>query len=1009
MAKRASEPAATAPARPDAFLSYSRRDRQYVEARLATALEAAGKDVWIDLDDIRGGASDWRATVWAGIEASKAVVFVLSPDSLASRVCGEELAHATALNKRVIPLLHRPLDGVGVPEALERPNWIFGRDSDDFDVTVTTLVTALETDEPWLEMHARLTTRTAEWLRMERDGSYLLRGRDLRAAERWLDEKGEHAESPTNDQIAYINAGRRASQRRQAMLLGGVLVALGVSIVLGVVAYVQRQTARSQSFAAQAIEAAKRDPERALHLALDAAGLRKGPLVTRALRTSLVASGWTHILRDDKARPVNDVAFSPDGRRAATAGDDGSASVWDVARGHKTASLVGHRAAINSVAFSPDGRRIATAASDGTARVWDLAGHQLRVLSAAKAGEDVWSVAFDAQGRRLITGGAKGAATVWDLAGHRPRIPLVGAGEDRLVTTQFSRDGRHALTAGRAGEVWVWRIAAHPRRQQVLRPDTTAPRLAVALFSPDGRRVLAGYGSHPIPGEPDQPGAVCVWTLRAHHGASCHAQAGSITDAAFSPDGRRTVSASDSGTVVIRDAGSGRALVNLPRAGPINAVSFSSDGQHIVTAGDDRDARIWSRDGRLEHVLSGHTDAVNAATFSQDGDLVLTGSTDGSARVWPAGQGETALPGSLSGANFAFSPDGRRLLAVDPQGRALVWDLGRRGDPVAWRGKMGVSPGIVPPCDEPAGCSPWSRDSRYIAGVTGGDFQPTVWDVSRGVARRLGPAAFGAAFMPDMRVLLLDNGAGATIVDPTSASACAGGPIESLPAGGRPRAKRCAKLRTGAPVGSVDFTAAGRTLTLSNGRIALWGRDGQCIVIRCVHSSSPGGVEAAAVTADGRLLAVSAIDRVELYDVRAGRWHDASQAPHHVSRLVFDRAGNRLLAVGDDRAVRVWDVAHLGHRPEVLRHTSRVLDAEFSPDQGLVLTASADGMARLWDPTQEATLLELRTSPQGGARFSNDGRAIALGGQDGVRLRACEICAPFGRLVALARARLPDG
>src|SRR5436190_13777392 len=350
MAKRVTQTPATPPVRPDAFLSYSRRDSEYVESRLATALEAAGRDVWIDLDDIRGGASDWRATVWAGIEASKAVVFVLSPDSLASRVCGAELAHATALNKRIIPLLHRAVDGIGVPESLERPNWILGRDSDDFDVTVTTLLTALATDEQWIDMHARLTTRTAEWLRMDRDGSYLLRGRDLRAAERWLDDKGEHAESPTNDQVAYINAGRRASQRRQAMLLGGVVIALGVSIVLGVVAYVQRQTARSQSFAAQAIDAAGRDPEQALHLALDAAGLRKGPLVTRALRTSLAASGWTHILRDDKARPVNDVAFSPDGRLAAIVGDDASANVWDLHSGRRTASLLGHKAAINRVA-----------------------------------------------------------------------------------------------------------------------------------------------------------------------------------------------------------------------------------------------------------------------------------------------------------------------------------------------------------------------------------------------------------------------------------------------------------------------------------------------------------------------------------------------------------------------------------------------------------------------------------------------------------------------------------
>src|SRR5215203_6786284 len=164
MADSAVQPPATAFHRPDAFISYSRRDKDYVESRLAAALEARGKNLWIDLDDIRGGASDWRATVWAGIEASRVVVFVLTPDSVRSRVCGEELAHATSLNKRIIPVLHRPVEGLAFPEALERPNWILIRDEDDFDAGVAALVTALETDEAWLDMHARLTQRTAEWL-----------------------------------------------------------------------------------------------------------------------------------------------------------------------------------------------------------------------------------------------------------------------------------------------------------------------------------------------------------------------------------------------------------------------------------------------------------------------------------------------------------------------------------------------------------------------------------------------------------------------------------------------------------------------------------------------------------------------------------------------------------------------------------------------------------------------------------------------------------------------------
>ena len=101
--------------RPDVFVSYAREDKEFVEHRLTKALVERGKDVWIDVQDIRGGASDWRASVWAGIEAAKVFVFVLTPDALASTVCAEELRRSEELNKRIIPVLRRPVDDESVP------------------------------------------------------------------------------------------------------------------------------------------------------------------------------------------------------------------------------------------------------------------------------------------------------------------------------------------------------------------------------------------------------------------------------------------------------------------------------------------------------------------------------------------------------------------------------------------------------------------------------------------------------------------------------------------------------------------------------------------------------------------------------------------------------------------------------------------------------------------------------------------------------------------------------
>ena len=144
----ASEAAPDVAATPDVFIWDSRVDEAFVR-RLEGALRMRGKDVWIDWEDIPATAN-WRTRIFAGIDASRTFVAVLSPDLVESEICGEEIEHATQSNKRLIPILRRDVDRQGTPEALLVPNWIVFRDGDDFDDSVNRLVEALETDLEWL-------------------------------------------------------------------------------------------------------------------------------------------------------------------------------------------------------------------------------------------------------------------------------------------------------------------------------------------------------------------------------------------------------------------------------------------------------------------------------------------------------------------------------------------------------------------------------------------------------------------------------------------------------------------------------------------------------------------------------------------------------------------------------------------------------------------------------------------------------------------------------------------
>ena len=108
--------------------------------------------------------------------------------------------------------------------------------------------------------------------------------------------------------------------------------------------------------------------------------------------------------------PAYSVAYSPDGKRLASASGFGGAMVklWDVQTGKELLSLKGAGA---RVVFSPDGKRLASGAEDKTVKVWDAqTGQELLNL---KVGGHVNSLAFSPNGHWLASD-AGGMVTIYD-------------------------------------------------------------------------------------------------------------------------------------------------------------------------------------------------------------------------------------------------------------------------------------------------------------------------------------------------------------------------------------------------------------------------------------------------------------------------------------------------------------------------------------------------------------------------------------------------------------------
>ena len=157
-------------------MSYSRKDETFV-SQLTPAIAARGWETWVDVDAIRP-SEKWMPSIEAAIDRAEAILVVVSPNSLASRICGKEVEHAAKQQKRLIPVVYEDVS-FGVPEALQELNWIFARDSDSLAEATSQIVEAIETDLDWVHAHTRLLVEATAWDQRGRDASFTLRGTEL--------------------------------------------------------------------------------------------------------------------------------------------------------------------------------------------------------------------------------------------------------------------------------------------------------------------------------------------------------------------------------------------------------------------------------------------------------------------------------------------------------------------------------------------------------------------------------------------------------------------------------------------------------------------------------------------------------------------------------------------------------------------------------------------------------------------------------------------------------------
>jgi WD40 repeat protein len=264
-----------------------------------------------------------------------------------------------------------------------------------------------------------------------------------------------------------------------------------------------------------------------------------------------------------------------------------------------------------------------------------------------------------------------------------------------------------------------------------------------------------------------------------------------------------------------------------------------------------------------------------------------------------------------------------------------------------------------------------SADGRWLAAVEGGG-AVRVWDVLAGTARALttvgGEAVSRVAFPAGGRALLTEQAGAVRLWDLTADG------LTPLPA------------PWNGPAAFSALSEDARWLVVQDERLAAWVWDMANGRAAGPSPSLGQAVTAAAVSADGRRLALLAADgTLRVWDAAAAAWLGGPMRPHgKTNRLAFCPDGERVIAAGPEPGAQVWE-ARTGEAIDLdTRKGATGASICFSPD-GQFLVARQDAWARVWDlKTGQAVTPPLRHgTPVLAASFSADGRQVVTVSQAG--------------------------
>lgn len=897
------------------FISYSRRNKEFVQ-ELHSALEATGREVWVDWENIPV-AVDWWKEIQLGIELADTFVFVLSPASVASQVCGQEIEEALKHNKRLVPVVYQDVQPDNVHPELARLNWIFLRPQDDFQKGFKGLLEALDQDLDYVRTHTRILVRALEWDRNNRDGSYLLRGVDLDRANSYLAQGKAQEPRPTALHHQYVLASaeaeaaiRDAELERQKEVLAGqqrwlqlVTAVSIIAVVMGLVSWAQSRRAEYAKKTAQTAQLkALTQSAQALFLS------------DQRFDSLISATRAGHVFQD-----LEDEDLRTRELRTQVLSSLQQALFWVQERNR----LEGHTGTVWQVAFSPDEKMLASVSADGNIRLWGLDGSELRVLECN--GNPLLDVDFSPDGEQIVAVDDNGTVHSWNSDGTFRKQWSAHNEPTRAVA--YSPDSNLIATASEDATVKIW----NKDGDLIATLEGDVGGFQALIWTEQGQ-LIAG----------DEQGDIYIWNTAGELLATFAEQSSAITALDVSSNGQTLVSVGVDRKVRLYDLQTeGLIRAFKAHAGPIYNVSFTPDDQQIITVGDDKVVRTWQLDGTLSGNLVGHTGLISALAVNPDGDMIATSGGDRAVRLWDLHRENLhVLLGHRGPVHaVAISPEGD-LIASGGTNTLRLWD--EEGETL---------PPLVGHTNSINALS-FSSQGDFLASASV-DTTLRVWQdfktntpVSNVLKGHEG-SVNGVAFHPD------DQRLASVGEDHTLRLWQTDGTLLHT------------RLAHGDGAFGVDFSPDGKFLVTTglDRLVKLWPVEDLEAADPLILEGHRGWVLDAQFSPDGKLLATASYDNtVRLWRVRDGKLLETFEGHEDgVLSVTFSPDGAYIISASNDNSIRIWDLD--GQLIATLSgHTQGVRDIAISPQGNYLVSASSDARIIIWEREDMDNIDALLTS-----------------------------------------------